>query len=511
MLSHETSPLRDPNDFTFIDPANGQRLAYPGNTDLWKWTNIPGFNKSKFAWTSSQTLDANYPPQRAGAVELQLDRDGNTYAELAASQSGTAIYQKIATTPGVAYTVRLSHASQSAATGMDRLQVLIGPPRSRTIGTPNPGTRKPTTPGNGNHTRARTSRPARSLGSRSGTWIRRPTTTATCSTTSSSPRRTRSLTTGTGTRMETPRKTSRKETAMKTSTPPRWYKRAIAMIAGLGLVAPLTACGQTDTGANAVSQPQAYSIAAKTLPDHIVNGDFEYPSIAGHATGKIMDGYAWWAYILPDEGASQTDQRKAPKTITEFDANRFGWKSLTLAVNGFHAGTVELQRDVKGDTPGMQFAEIVSELGEYAIYQDVSVQPGEHLSWSLKHAPRGYTGQRNADQMQVLIGPPGHETVSPATRVTSNGTGRIGETDTTITTHATADRRFHPWETYTGTYLVPDGVTVVRFTFRALTYGDTSGSKTRSGNLVDDISFGATYPLTYDGNGNTDGNTPQRK
>lgn len=44
MLSHETSPLRDPNDFTFIDPANGQRLAYPGNTDLWKWTNIPGFN-----------------------------------------------------------------------------------------------------------------------------------------------------------------------------------------------------------------------------------------------------------------------------------------------------------------------------------------------------------------------------------------------------------------------------------------------------------------------------------
>ena len=233
MLSHETSPLRDPNDFTFIDPANGQRLAYPGNTDLWKWTNIPGFNKSKFAWTSSQTLDANYPPQRAGAVELQLDRDGNTYAELAASQSGTAIYQKIATTPGVAYTVRLSHASQSAATGMDRLQ--------------------------------------------------------------------------------------------------------------------------------------------------------------------------------------------------------------------------------------------------------------------------------------VLIGPPGHETVSPATRVTSNGTGRIGETDTTITTHATADRRFHPWETYTGTYLVPDGVTVVRFTFRALTYGDTSGSKTRSGNLVDDISFGATYPLTYDGNGNTDGNTPQRK
>lgn len=127
MLSHETSSLRDPNDFTFVDPANGQRLAYPGNTSRWNWTNIPGFDRSRFAWTSSQTRDANYPPQRAGAVELQLDRDGNTYAELAASQSGTAIYQRIATTPGVAYTVQLSHASQSADTGTDSLQVLIGP------------------------------------------------------------------------------------------------------------------------------------------------------------------------------------------------------------------------------------------------------------------------------------------------------------------------------------------------------------------------------------------------
>lgn len=138
----------------------------------------------------------------------------------------------------------------------------------------------------------------------------------------------------------------------------------------------------------------------------------------------------------------------------------------------------------------MQFAEIVSELGEYAIYQDVSVQPGEHLSWSLKHAPRGYTGQRDADQMQVLIGPPGHETVSPATRLTSNGTGKVGETSDTITTYANANRDFHPWETYTGTYLVPDGVTKVRFTFKGLTKSSATHDKfVRSGNLIDDVSF----------------------
>lgn len=251
---------------------------------------------------------------------------------------------------------------------------------------------------------------------------------------------------------------------------------------------------------------------AATVPysDHLVNGDFETPSLDGTPTDYITSRYANWKYVIPDKGVFQDDNHKDTKSlpISGFNAAAFGWKSDTPAQNGFDTGSVEIQRDVK---TGEQFAEIVSENGLYSIYQDVSAKPGEVMRWTLKHAPRGYAGQIDHDSMQVLVGPAGHETISPATRLTSNGTGKVGETSDTITTYANANRDFHPWETYTGTYLVPDGVTVVRFMFRALTYGDTSGSKTRSGNLVDDISFGATYPLTYDGNGNTDGNTPQRK
>lgn len=63
-----------------------------------------------------------------------------------------------------------------------------------------------------------------------------------------------------------------------------------------------------------------------------------------------------------------------------------------------------------------------------------------------------------------------------------------------------------------GTYLVPDGVTKVRFTFKGLTKSSATHDKfVRSGNLIDDVSFQPAYPLTYDGNGNTDGNTPQRE
>jgi hypothetical protein len=269
------------------------------------------------------------------------------------------------------------------------------------------------------------------------------------------------------------------------------------------LLAPLAACGQSASTAMPASTSE-YAMPAATVPysDHLVNGDFETPSLDGTPADYITSRYANWKYVIPTRGVFQDDNHKDTKSlpISGFNAAAFGWKSDTPAQNGFDAGSVEIQRDVK---TGEQFAEIISENGLYSIYQDVSAKPGEVMRWTLKHAPRGYAGQIDHDSMQVLVGPAGHETVSPATRVTSNGTGRIGETDTTITTHATADRRFHPWETYTGTYLVPDGVTVVRFTFRALTYGDTSGSKTRSGNLVDDISFGATYPLSYNGNGGT--------
>ena len=61
-------------------------------------------------------------------------------------------------------------------------------------------------------------------------------------------------------------------------------------------------------------------------------------------------------------------------------------------------------------------------------------------------------------------------------------------------------------DTYTGEYLVPAGQTVTRFKFLNV----DSRSSTR-GNLLDDIVLGRLYPLSYDGNGNTRGSTPEQK
>lgn len=119
--------------------------------------------------------------------------------------------------------------------------------------------------------------------------------------------------------------------------------------------------------------------------------------------------------------------------------------------------------------------------------------------WSLKHA------SRNADQgdsMQVMIGEPGAETVQEATRTTSNGTDKVGEKSTTITTHGTAqDDR---WETYTGAYIATS--TTTRFTFRSVRDSNGQGLDfTAEGNCVDDLSFDKAYRLSYDKNA-TDAN-----
>ncbi|KFI91254.1 repeat, TIGR02543 family [Bifidobacterium saguini DSM 23967] len=100
-----------------------------------QWQPISGFDKSRFGWSSSQTSGSyqgcGVNQRAAGAVELQVDNDGNQYAELTAAQAGTAIYQDVATTPGVAYTWTLKHASLTGEHA-DSMQVLIGQPGHET-------------------------------------------------------------------------------------------------------------------------------------------------------------------------------------------------------------------------------------------------------------------------------------------------------------------------------------------------------------------------------------------
>lgn len=78
------------------------------------------------------------------------------------------------------------------------------------------------------------------------------------------------------------------------------------------------------------------------------------------------------------------------------------------------------------------------------------------------------------------------------------GTANAVEKSTVIATKVTnGNERAHAdqWETYEGTYLIPDGQTTTRFTFRSV-----DARSLDRGNLLDDIVFDKAYRLTYDKN-----------
>lgn len=98
------------NAYTSVDPNNGQymRNAKHSDADLASWVDWPGFDQSKFAWKTDQKggHDQGGLKDRAEAVELQQDSmDGNTYAEMVASEPGRTIYQNLATIPGTLYKI----------------------------------------------------------------------------------------------------------------------------------------------------------------------------------------------------------------------------------------------------------------------------------------------------------------------------------------------------------------------------------------------------------------------
>lgn len=114
------------DDWTVVDPINGRYARHIG-VDKDPWAPIPGWDASKFAWKSTQTKGTDWQ-QIAQGVELQKDsKTGNQYAELVAGQAGTALYQDIATIPGVSYRWTLKHASLDR-THLDGMSVMIGEP-----------------------------------------------------------------------------------------------------------------------------------------------------------------------------------------------------------------------------------------------------------------------------------------------------------------------------------------------------------------------------------------------
>lgn len=87
---------------------------------------IDGWNAKRFGWSSTQTVG------HAGVIELQNhSASGNIYAELAAYEKNTSIYQDIRTTPGTMLVWRLRHTSLNRGY-LDRMSVMIGAPGHET-------------------------------------------------------------------------------------------------------------------------------------------------------------------------------------------------------------------------------------------------------------------------------------------------------------------------------------------------------------------------------------------
>ena len=110
-------------NWSAVERKSGERFE----PNACKWVKLDGFDANRFGWDSSETdgPSVGAPNQRrANEVELQLDRNGNIYAELAANQAGTSIRQTIRTVKDVAYTVSLKHASLTDEY-VDRMRVVM--------------------------------------------------------------------------------------------------------------------------------------------------------------------------------------------------------------------------------------------------------------------------------------------------------------------------------------------------------------------------------------------------
>lgn len=248
---------------------------------------------------------------------------------------------------------------------------------------------------------------------------------------------------------------------------------------------------------------QAAEPASGGLPDHIVNGDFEAYPLDPSVMPNVMD----WTSYDPDEGEYYSN-RFAWEPIPGFDPAVFGWTSDqedgSIGNPGEQrAHAVELQRDWNGNT----YAEITAAQPNTAIYQTIRTIPGAVYTIRLDHAS---LTDMHVDEMKVVVG---GETV-PMTRTSVNGHGdKLGETSEIVRTTVSNkpdvsgaySSRNHEgqWETYEGTYVADSTETV--FTFESVSSLDN-----RTGNLVDNISFEISYPLTYELNGGS-GTVPNRR
>ena len=492
--------------YTSVDPNNGQYIRNTRHADSdtgTAWVDWDGFDASKFAWRTDQKggQDQGGLKDRANAVELQQDStDGNTYAEMVASETGRTIYQDLATIPGTLYKIRLKHASL-CKDNVDQMQVVIN-------GTPIEMTR---VTANGK------------AGDKVG---EKSTTIATKVTNENRWHHADQWETYEGYYVIPDGQTTTrfgfkavnyldptKGNLLDDVTFARAYKLSYDKNStdATGEV-PSNQRGKENTTQPAKTKTsgtvKTVADTNASLPDHLVNGDFEYPG-----ANVLNNKGDWWGVSRKDRMVFAPQPRWVSLPST-FDSDRFAWDSTEVArvqneSSQWHTNEVELQRDSR---TGNMYVELCAYQAHTSIHQYIHTTPGTLYKVRLKHASlsRDYL-----DKMQVLIGPDGNEQPVRMTRVESqNGLDATGKAtaSTTVSTHASNEMeikdgqggpyssRNHDgqWATYEGVYVATSDVT--SFTFKSV-----DSKQYNLGNLLDDIVFDKAYRLSYDKNA-TDAN-----
>lgn len=505
-------PVNDGN-FWYISQNDGSYFA--NGTVLGKRYKLPeGFDKAKFAWHSTQTGDTYYPDlERADDVQVDYKADGtNHYSEISAAQSGATIYQDVATVPGVMYKWSLKHASLDSS-HLDKMSVIIGEPGKETA---QEATR---TTANGHGDKlgkvgtvisTKVSNPEMPAGNKfqegahTGQWeTYTGTYIATGTVTRFAFRSVEGYSAWDGNLLDDisfskaykltyDKNASDATGSVPSDTTANTVKQAKADATG-------TVKTVTDTKTKTSGTVKTVADTNASLPDHLVNGDF---NVNYHDQWK--DSFGGWTSIDPNAGktlhATSLPNGSSWKwtAINGWDKSKFGWTSTQKAGSNVQqkANAVELQYD--DSTADNVYAELCAYEAGTAIYQDIRTVPGTLYKVRLKHASLNST---YLDKMQVMIGTPGHEQPVEMTRTTVNGHGdKLNEKSTTIATKVTnSNNRHHAdqWETYEGTYLIPDGQTTTRFTFKSI-----DAKQLDYGNVLDDIVFDKAYRLSYDKNAN---------
>lgn len=539
---------------TFLKSDDGTLWYNMSNTDLSKYGKIgqiPGFDSSRFAWSSTEN---------GSRVELQQDRNTkNTYAEIVAQQDNTSIYQNVSTgNGGVLYKIRLKHASRQSSHA-DKMQVLVGSDTAHA--TPVEMTRV-TSNGHGDK-----------VGGKS--------TTITTKVSNTDPRdhgsqwetyegyyqvpegqkntvfmfkslegfkdvetlpgnnvgnlvddiefsRSYKLTYDKNASDATGKVPSNQRGKENTVQPAKSKTTG-----SVGLAADKTASGLTvhdlkknDKGkvpSNSKAdstQPAAFkapdakveTIASRSAGDELaVNGGFDTPKWTIAKEGQGLP----WVYVKPNAGMIRSyAQAMAGQTGVKaggLTAATFAWQDLDAIGSNQN---FELHREKDGNTAADVHA-------GRTVAQTVNTTPGASYTFSIRHSGRS---KGNAGGVTLLTGSDkDHLTPVKLTRTTVSKTGqkygdKTGDVGTVAYTHSDSmdategghDPWDHSddWESYEGTVVIPAGQTRTMIAYKGV---GRDGSDARTDSIIDDLSFRLAYRLGYDANGGDKTDTSQIK